>query len=137
MFPVRTNPRRRIGDADRGDAPFIARCEDLWLLASGPGLILLAVAGADRRAAHRRAGEAAERLRQELFEHLTVAPFVDPMVLVCDDEPPAASEVTARMVPDLLLPGPVHPEVWRVGALIDGGCLSLAWRRHEGALMAG
>lgn len=115
----------------------IARHDDLWLVSSGPALVLLVDAGSDRAGARRRAAQAADTLRRDLFEHLTVAPFVDAIVLVSDGQDTGPGELHHRGLRHLDLPGPIPPVVSRIGQLIDDGALSLPWDRHDGWPVAG
>jgi hypothetical protein len=141
VFTLRNRARRGAEPPARPSTPagrpLVARCGDLWLVSSGPGLVLLVSAGDDRAAGHRRASEAAEHLRCELFDHLTVAPFVDPVVVVEDDVHPTEGEVRAGALRHLVLPGPASPLVAQVAALIEGGCLSLPWHRQGADVVAG
>ena len=107
------------------------------MLASGPGLVLLVEAGQDRPAAHQRAAQVAENLRCELFEHRTVASFLDTVVLVGHGVSARPGELGHGAVRHLVLPGPVPAVVGRITQLIDDGDLSLPWRRYDAAAVAG
>jgi hypothetical protein len=102
--------------------------DDLWLLSSGSELVLLTEAGADPDRAHRRVVDAANRLRRALCDLLTVAPFVEPLVLVPDDCEPGPAEVSPGLVRYLLTPAPDDLVVRRVAELIGGGHLGEGWR---------
>lgn len=139
MFGTRNHVRGRLEQLAREapDGCLVAARDDLWLLSSGAGLLLLVEAGPDRAAARQRSTAAAERLRRELFELLTVAPFVDPLVVVPDDVQAVAAEVNDGLLRHLLEEVPTDPVVARVGELIDEGRLGTAWRRVAGAAVAG
>jgi hypothetical protein len=127
--------------SDELDGPLagavVARLGDLWLLATGTGLVVLDLGVGGPAVRHRRVVDVADRLRRELVELLTVAPFVESLVVVAGDATPGPAEVPVDLVGHLVTSDGADPVVARVRAVIDGGLLSLPWRRHRGSPVAG
>lgn len=115
----------------------LARLGDLWLVAGGAGLVLLEASAGDPAERHHRVDEAADQLRRALVDALTVAPFIEALVVVAGDAVPGPAEVPADLVRHLARPGPADPVLERARRFVDAGLLPPPWRRLRGSPVAG